>query len=153
MSVLALRASEITRIARLVARDVLMDRLTDRSTSGNAVLDREDREESDISPQRGGFRGNSLSGAGVTAWLPPYESGKSLVGTGARAVAQPPARSAEFEVRRMLASDIDAAHPVSFSRRAGFSGLRVPMGRTSNTGAGRDHGVPMPTCAPVPTSL
>ncbi|MFF4482026.1 hypothetical protein ACFY1A_34195 [Streptomyces sp. NPDC001520] len=153
MSVLTLRASDITRIARLVARDVLMDRLTDRSTSGNAVLDREDRKENDTSPQRGGFRGNSLSGAGITAWLPPYESGKSLVGAGARAVAQPPARSAEFEVRRTLASDVDAAHPVSFSRRAGCPGLRIPMGRTSNTGAGRGDGVPVPTCAPVLTSL
>ncbi|MFT9473679.1 hypothetical protein [Streptomyces sp. 11-1-2] len=148
MSVLALRASDITGIARLVARDVLMDRMTDRSTSGNAVLDREDREESDISPQRGGFRGNSLSGPGVTAWLPPYESGKSLVGAGARAVAQPAVRSEEFEVRRMFVSDIDAAHPVSFSRRVGFSGLRIPMCRASNTGAGRGDGAPVLTCAP-----
>ncbi|WP_150112917.1 hypothetical protein [Streptomyces violaceusniger] len=90
-----------------------------------------DREESDISPQRGGFRGNPLPGPGVTAWLPPYESGKSLVGTGAQAVAQPPARSEEFEVRRMLASDIDAAHPASFSRRACFPALRISMCRTS----------------------
>ncbi|MBO3682680.1 hypothetical protein [Streptomyces sp. NEAU-YJ-81] len=145
MSVLALRASDITRIARLVARDDLMDRMTDRSTSGNAVLD---REENDISPQGGGFRGNSLSGPGVTAWLPPYESGKSLVGTGAQAVAQPAAHSEEFEVRRMFVSDIDAAHPVSFSRRVGFPGLRIPMCRASNTGAGQGDGAPVLTCAP-----
>ncbi|MER8162592.1 hypothetical protein [Streptomyces sp. NPDC094472] len=142
MSVLALRASDITGIARPVARDDLMDRMTDRLTSGNAVLD---REESDISPQRGGFRGNSLSGPGVTAWLPPHESGKSLVGAGAQAVTQPPTHSTEFEARRMLASDIDAAHPVSFSRRAGFPGLRNPMCRTSNTGAERGDGAPVLT--------
>ncbi|GAA3371359.1 hypothetical protein GCM10017744_098770 [Streptomyces antimycoticus] len=122
--------------------------MTDRLTSGNAVSDREDRkdrEESDISPQRGGFRGNSLSGPGVTAWLPPHESGKSLVGAGARADTQPPAHSAEFEARRMLTSDIDAAHPVSFSRQAGFAGLTILVCRTSNTRAGRGDGAPVLT--------
>ncbi|GAA1678228.1 hypothetical protein GCM10009680_17100 [Streptomyces yatensis] len=114
--------------------------MTDRLTSGNAVLDREDREENDISPQRGAFRGNSLSGPGVTAWLTPHESGKSLVGAGTRAVAQPPARSAEFEGLRMLASNRGAARPVSFSRRARFAGPRILVCRTSNTGAGRGDG-------------
>ncbi|MGP3939146.1 hypothetical protein [Streptomyces sp. 6N106] len=120
-----------------------MDRMTDRLTSGNAVLDREDPEESDISPQRGGFRGSSLFSPGVTAWLPPHGSSKSLVGAGARAVTQPSVHSAEFEARRMLASDIDAAHPVSFSRRANFDGLRVLVCRTSNTSAGRGDGAPV----------
>ncbi|MFF7350918.1 hypothetical protein ACFZA4_46225 [Streptomyces antimycoticus] len=145
MSVLALRASDITRIARPVTHAVLIDRMTDRLTSGNAVLDREDREKSDISPQRGGFRGISLPGPDVTAWLPPRKSGKSLMGAGARAVTQPPGHSAEFEARRMLASDIDAAQQVSFSRQAGFAGLRILVCRTSNTCAGRGDGAPVLT--------